>query len=113
MRESFRGRRAAIFICIPIFLSEAVIGKRAQLSTFGPLKGVRIFGNNLFGFCDTLVSDFLMVLGSLLFAVFAGWKMKKEEVLPEVGNNRIIYCLMKWVAPVTIVIIFFSNLLLK
>ena len=29
---------AAIFLCVPIFLSESIIGKRAQLSTVGAME---------------------------------------------------------------------------
>lgn len=39
--------------------------------------------------------------------------MKKADVLAEIGGNRIIYFLMKWAAPIMIVVIFLSNLLMK
>ena len=68
--------------------------------------------SSLFGLFDKLVSDFFMTLGSLLFAIFAGWKMKKADVLAEIGHNRALYFLMKWVAPIMIVVIFLSNLLI-
>lgn len=67
----------------------------------------------LFEVFDHMVSDYLMTLGSLLFAIFAGWKMKKVDVLAEIGGNRILYFLMKWAAPIMIVVIFLSNLLMK
>ena len=62
-----------------------------------------------------------MPLGALIIVVFTGWKMKKSDVLDEFtnggslkGNLRIsgfIYFLIKYLAPVAVLIIFLTNLL--
>ena len=65
----------------------------------------------LFNFCDHLTSDFLMTFGSLLFAVFVGWRLKKAEVIQEIP--RPIYYIVKWIVPAVIVAIFVSNLAMK
>ena len=65
----------------------------------------------LFNFCDRLTSDFLMTFGSLLFAVFVGWRLKKAEVIQEIP--RPIYFIVKWIVPAVIVAIFVSNLAMK
>ena len=65
----------------------------------------------LFNFCDRLTSDFLMTFGSLLFAVFVGWRLKKAEVIQEIP--RPIYFVIKWIVPAVIVAIFVSNLAMK
>ena len=96
------------------------IGVLCSLS-FGPLKGVHLLGNTIFEFCDKLISNFVMTLGSLLFVIFVGWKMKKADVYDEFtcgGRLRTgkvfnpIYFLIKWVAPIMIIAIFMSNILL-
>ena len=56
-------------------------------------------------------SDFLMTFGSLLFAVFVGWRLKKAEVIQEIP--RPIYFIVKWIVPAVIVAIFVSNLAMK
>ena len=102
-----------------IFLFACILGIFCSLS-FGPLSSFRILGNSLFDFCDKLCSNYLMVLGALLFSVFAGWKIKKEDFLDELSNsgsikgrgvlNATIYYLIKFVAPVAILLIFVLGL---
>lgn len=95
-----------------------VIGVFCSLS-FGPLSGVSIFGKSIFDAIDFLCSTILMPLGGLLFSIFVGWKMSKADVWDELTdggtcNTRIfgvIYFLIKYVAPVGIVVIFLTNLL--
>ena len=89
--------------------------------SFGPLSGVQIFGNAIFDFCDKLTSNVLMTFGSLLFVLFVGWRMEKADVRDEFTNGgalkasnklfSLMYFLIKWVAPIVIVIIFVSNLI--
>lgn len=98
------------------------LGVLCSLS-FGPLSGVQLFGRSIFDFCDHLTSDFLMTFGSLLFVIFVGWKMKKAEVRKEFTNNGslrsssalfgVVYFFIRYVAPVCILVIFVSNLLMK
>lgn len=96
------------------------LGALCSLS-FGPLQAVLISGRTIFDFCDHLTSDFLMTFGSLLFVIFVGWRMKKADVREEFTNGSgsgaklfsVIYFFIRFVAPVTILVIFFSNLLMK
>lgn len=96
------------------------LGALCSLS-FGPLQDVLISGRTIFDFCDHLTSDFLMTFGSLLFVIFVGWRMKKADVREEFTNGSgsgtklfsVIYFFIRFVAPVTILVIFFSNLLMK
>ena len=77
--------------------------------------------SGVFDFLDKLCSNFLLTLGALLFSVFVGWKMKKEDVKDELTNGGtlhtngklfpIVYFLIKYVAPVSIAVIFISGLL--
>lgn len=95
-----------------------VIGAVSSLS-FGVLSGIKIAGMSIFSFLDVLTSNFLMVIGAALVAVFVGWVMKKDEVKDELtsGGKRplgerlfnVIYFFIRWVVPPMIVLIFISN----
>ena len=61
-----------------------------------------------------------MTLTALAVAVFVGWRMKKADVRDELTNGgtsgkKIIfdtaYFIIKWIAPVMILVIFVSNFL--
>ena len=90
--------------------------------SFGPLSGVKLFGLGIFDFCDTLTSNFLMTLGALLFVLFAGWKMNRETVWKAFTNDgkikcncllfRPLYFMIRYVAPVGIVLLAFTNIIL-
>ncbi len=105
---------------ILLFLITLVVGVLCSLS-FGVLSEVKLFGNTIFNFCDTLASNFLMTIGALLFSIFVGWRMDKSAVKDELTNNGqlrgtgkifpVVYFLIKYIAPVTIAAIFIIGLL--
>ena len=104
---------------ILLFLITLVVGVLCSLS-FGVLSGVKLFGNTIFNFCDRLASNFLMTIGALLFSIFVGWRMDKSAVKYELTNNGklrgtgkifpVVYFLIKYIAPVTITVIFIIGL---
>lgn len=101
-----------------LFFATFAVGVLCSLS-FGPLSGIRILGNGIFDFCDKMCSNYLMVLGALLFSVIVGWKLDRKTVHDELTNNGTllvnerlfpaIYFLIKYVAPVTIAVIFITS----
>ena len=109
-------RRATLLI----FAGTWLLGALCSLS-FGPLSGVKLFGQTIFNFCDHLTSNFLMTFGGLLFVIFVGWKMDKTAVRDEFtcgGTARfntavfdLFWFLLRYVAPPAIVIIFLTNFL--
>ena len=111
-----RGRAVAL-----LFVLCWTVGAVCSLS-FGPLADWKILGETIFSFCDKLTSNFLMAFGGLLFTFFVGWRMKKETVRQELtsgGKDRLgsrcfglLWFLIRYVAPVAIVIIFLTNLFL-
>lgn len=103
-RKSFSRKKATIVV----FAAAWVLGCLCALS-FGVLSDFKILGKTIFSFCDVLTSNFLMMIGSLAFSLFAGWKMKKADVRSEVGP--FFYFMIRWVAPVVIVVIFVANVL--
>ena len=104
-----------------VFFIMWALGVLCALS-FGPLKRVIFLGRNIFDLMDGLCSNILMPLGGLLFCLFAGWKMTSSDVRDEFTNggtlkfNSAIFgfvlFLIRFVAPVTIVLIFVTNLLI-
>ena len=73
----------------------------------------------IFDLFDQLCSNWLMPFGGILFTLFVGWKMSKADVRNELTNggtrNRrifpLVYFLIRYLAPVGIVVVFLSNLL--
>lgn len=104
-----------------IFFGVWLVGCLCSLS-FGPLKGFTLYDKNLFSFLDMISSNFLMAAGAMVFAIFVGWKMKREDVYDEFTNGGtlgfnvkcfpLIYFLIKFVAPVVIGVIFISGLII-
>lgn len=104
-----------------IFFGVWLVGCMCSLS-FGPLKGFTLYDKNLFSFLDMISSNFLMAAGAMVFAIFVGWKMKREDVYDEFTNGGtlrfnvkcfpLIYFLIKYVAPVVIGVIFISGLIM-
>ncbi len=102
-----------------IFLGTWLLGILCSLS-FGPLSGVKIFGDILFDFLDMFTSNFLMTLGALLIVIFVGWKMGRPDVRDEFtnggtlsGSGRVfgpMFFVIRYLAPVAILVIMVSNI---
>ncbi len=73
------------------------------------------WGKTFFDFYDLLVSTYLLPIGGLLVAVYAGWFWKGEEDNALLGNgNRpwlhsIWKFLLRFVAPVSIILIILNQ----
>ncbi|MBQ9193272.1 MAG: sodium-dependent transporter [Bacteroidales bacterium] len=112
-------RRGSAVLAITAFAW--LVGVLCSLS-FGPLAQVKILGNSIFDFLDKLCSDWLLPAGGLLFTLFVGWKMSRADVYDEFtnsgtlrANTRLfgtVWFLLRFVAPVGIVAVFLTNLLL-
>ena len=79
-----------------------------------------VFSIDVFGKVDAFSSNFLLTAGVLLVVLFVGWKMKKEDVRDEITNHGklnngifgVFYFLVRYVAPITVITIFITNLVL-
>lgn len=115
--EQNMSRRQATVLVFAILW---VLGVFCALS-FGPLKGVVFWGRNIFDLMDGLCSNILMPLGGLLFSLFVGWKMSSSDVRDEFTNGgtlkfnsaifSVVLFLIRFVAPVTIILIYITNIL--
>ena len=79
-----------------------------------------VFSIKAFGKVDAFSSNFLLTAGVLLVVLFVGWKMDKEDVRDEITNRGIVnrkvfgifYFLVRYIAPITVITIFITNLVL-
>ncbi|APC47845.1 sodium-dependent transporter [Virgibacillus halodenitrificans] len=86
--------------------------------SFGVLADVSIFGKSVFDATDFLVSNILLPLGSLLIAIFISFRMDQAIVMEEfrsgskvgMGIFKAWRFLMRYVVPVTILIVFIYSL---
>lgn len=92
-------------------------GIPAALSS-SSLKNFKIFGLTVFDASDFLVSNILLPGGCLLIALFIGIKMDKMLMQQEFtnGNNlssgiyQLWFQIMRWIVPITIIIVFLGSL---
>ena len=72
----------------------------------------RLFQKNFFELLDFLTANIMLPLGGLFLAIFAGWLMAKEASQPEFAMRttlgfQIWHLLIRYIAPVAMLIIFF------
>ncbi len=115
MEEHEWSRKKGTFVSTAIIF---VIGCFAALS-FGPLSGFTIGGENIFGQLDWLVAALIQPLGGMLTAVFVAWVWGKKAALQEITNDGLINfrlgnvwvdVMLKFVAPVIVIIIFLAGI---
>lgn len=114
--KKLRRKRAVFYLSLFVL----IVGILCSLS-FGPLSGVSILGASIFGSLDYICSNILLPLGGLLFTLFVGWRMPSADALDEFSNGQkrpfnvkvypFLRVLIRYIAPVGIVIIFLSSLI--
>ena len=108
-----------LWACVVLFAVCWVVGALCSLS-FGPLSHIHIAGGNIFDFFDSMSSNILMTLGSLLTVIFVGWRLKKTDVYDEFTNGGtlsrntklfgVLWFIVRYVCPLAIAAIFISGL---
>ena len=110
----FRRRNATLLTLIVLIVFGIIV--TMSLNEHSTLD---ICGVTLFEFLDKIASNYLMTIGGLFVVLFAGWKMKKPDFFDELSSggtirgrlNGLIYFIIKYVAPIAIIIIFVKNIL--
>ena len=105
VEEKKIGRKKA---CLLVFLFTWLLGLASSFSI------------KAFGMVDAFASNFLLTIGALLLVLFVGWRMKRQDVRDEITNGgtrhngifRVVYFLIRYVAPIAVLVIFISNLVL-
>ncbi len=76
-------------------------------------------GHTVFDMMDFLSSNILLPIGGVLIVIFVGWRLGKQKFFEEVTNEgalkaplkRIIFFIIRYLAPVAIAIVFISGLI--
>ena len=110
-----KSRRKAATIVTFICLA---LGSFCSLS-FGPWQEVTVFGRGFFDLFDFTVTKFLMPLGGLMMTLFVGWYLDRKLVEQQLTNNgsisvrlmRPLLFLVRWVAPIGILVIFINEII--
>lgn len=113
MKEEFKiKRRWGIFITACIALCTGTLSALSQVEG----SRLKIFGMNFFDFFDNLSATYLLPIGGFLTVIFVGWFLNKDVFKKEVTSNGryeakalpIIRFLIKFVAPVVIILLFLN-----
>ena len=94
-----------------------ILGIFCSLS-LGIGKEYTLFGMTLFDLFDYVTAKLMMPIGGFLIAIFTGWYLDKKIVRDEISNNgtlrvpylRVIFFILRYVAPVAIAIILLGQL---
>ena len=94
-----------------------IVGVVCSLS-FGPFEGVKIFGMGIFDLFDYVSSNILLPVGGMLIAIFTGWYLDKKIVRDDISNRgsirvpylRLVFFILRYVAPIAIATILLSQL---
>ena len=105
--------------CLVVFAICGTLGTLCSLS-FGPLANATVAGRSIFDLLDWVCSNILLLVMALLVVIFVGWILPKRVVRDEFTNGGtvngrffpVLYFLIKWVAPIAVVVIFCTNFIL-
>jgi NSS family neurotransmitter:Na+ symporter len=105
---------AATLVSFCIFL----LGILCSLS-LGMTPELGLFGKNFFDLMDFASSNRFLPLGVFFIAIYVGWSLKKHITVRELTNDgsqkftglRVFYFLIRFIAPVAILIVFLAGLL--
>ncbi len=89
------------------------VGIVATLSN-GILGHIQIFGDNIFDFIDNTTANYFLTIAALISVIFLGWFFDKDKIHKqlsnndtiEIGYNKLFNLLIKYVAPIGILLVF-------
>ncbi len=115
LRDKFGWKRS--ISCIAVLLFSIVLGVASSLS-YGPWSEFKILGYNLFDFFDFSANSIIMPIVALLTCIFVGYVLKPKVVSDEIESSGckfkrkgLFNVVIKYVAPICIVLILISSLL--
>lgn len=100
--------------------TSAILATLCSLS-FGPLRHFTpFFGMGFFDFFDYATAKFIMPLSGIVLCLFVGWRMGRKKVRAELSNHGSLHVpdwlftlfifFLRWVAPISIALIFVNEL---
>jgi NSS family neurotransmitter:Na+ symporter len=86
------------------------------LQDFHPFDFIHLLDNkSIFVSLDYISASILLPIGGLLTAIFVGWKVSPKTMQTELNLSSIQFlvwqCLIKFVAPVAILVVFISGII--
>jgi NSS family neurotransmitter:Na+ symporter len=98
-------------------VSITALGVLSTMS-WGALKDVNIFGQNIFGLLDFTASSVLLPIGGLFIVIFLGWYLGKDAVKKEVTSQGVLkgrlvplfVIIIKFLAPIAIALVFLNGI---
>lgn len=107
-------RKAVLTMLLPLLL----LCIMPSLS-FSSMADVKIFGMTVFDFLDNFTTNILLPLVSLGVCIYVGWVLPKKFLYDELSNygtlrsrfNGILLQLIRYLAPLLIILVFIYNLL--
>ena len=116
IRGLSRAAGATLIGTCTFFLGLVTVFSFSSWESFYPLGNIGVFaGKTPFDLIDYAVSNVLMPIGGILYAIFAGWWLSKEMLIEEIGVGdgamfQIWLLLARVVAPLAVAVIFVFNL---
>ncbi|MBQ6895327.1 MAG: sodium-dependent transporter [Clostridia bacterium] len=102
--------------CLVVFVFSVALGLLSTLG-YGPLSAVKIIGMQFLDFFDFISNSVLMPIVAFLTCIFVGYVIKPSTIIEEVELNakfrkkHLFVFVIKYLAPVCIVLILISSLL--
>ena len=109
--------QSALLLGLAVFLFGLLtVGSFSWWDEVRLLPGVPLIGDrSIFDFLDNLVTNFMLPIGGMLFALFAGWRISTETARAELALGdfgfRVWRFLVRFVAPLAVGAVFVSQLL--
>ena len=114
LKDKFGWKRSTT--CIVVLIGCILIGLPSSLG-HGPLKDVTIIGFSILDFFDFISNNVIMPIVALLTCIFVGYFLKPTKLIEEIEltgrfkNKKLFVALVKYIAPICIVLILFSSVL--
>lgn len=113
-RFNVRRRNACLIVMMPLFL----LSSACSLS-MGAWDGFKILGMNLFDFLDSLTSNLMLPVGSILLCIYMGWFAPKGLFMSQLSNGgtlrsslyKPVCFIVKYLAPMLIAAVLISSFL--
>lgn len=111
-------RISRVKACMTVMLPLFILSSLCSLSQ-GPLSHLRILGLNIFDFLDTIATNLMLPVSSILSCIFLGWIIPKNFLRNQLTNkgrlNRnistLIIGVIKYFAPLLIAVILIAKFL--
>lgn len=102
-------RKKAVALVMVAVAATGVISAVSQM----PGSSIKIAGMNIFDFCDSLSSNFMLPFGGLMIVIFGGWALSPAKLRNEMTSNLqygiglypVVRFLIKFVVPVFVALL--------